>query len=97
VIRETVRSQEAVAEVISQYSAETRAKLGADGAPIRVEDIPILIDGLEKDMKDLAKAMEFEKAATVRDEIQSLRALLGTADGRLGSGKRKLKRYAGGR
>jgi len=97
VVRETVRSQEAVAEVISQYSAETRAKLGKDGAPIRVEDIPILIDGLEKDMKDLAKAMEFEKAATVRDEIQSLRALLGTADGRLGSGKRKLKRYAGGR
>ena len=50
----------------------------------------------EKDMKDLAKAMEFEKAANVRDEIQSLRALLGTSDGRLGSGKRKLKRYAGG-
>ena len=97
VIRETVRSQEAVAEVISQYSAETRSKIGKDGAPIRVEDIPILIDGLEKDMKDLAKAMEFEKAATVRDEIQSLRALLGTSDGKLGSGKRKLKRYAGGR
>jgi excinuclease ABC subunit B len=97
VIRETVRSQEAVAEVISQYSEETRSKLGKDGAPIRIEDIPILIDGLEKDMKDLAKAMEFEKAATVRDEIQSLRGLLGTADGRLGSGKRKLKRYAGGR
>jgi excinuclease ABC subunit B len=97
VVRETIRSYESVAEVVSQYSSELKSKIGKDGAAIRIEDIPILIDNLEKDMKDLAKAMEFEKAATVRDEIQSLRALLGTSDGRLGSGKRKLKRYAGGR
>ena len=96
-VRETVRSYEAVAEVVKQYSPETQAKLGKDGAPIRIEDIPILIDSLEKDMKDLAKAMEFEKAAGVRDEIQSLRGLLGTADGRLGSAKRKVKRFAGRR
>jgi excinuclease ABC subunit B len=96
-VRETIRSYESVAEVVSQYSSELKSKIGKDGAAIRIEDIPILIDNLEKDMKDLAKAMEFEKAATVRDEIQSLRALLGTSDGRLGSGKRKLKRYAGGR
>ncbi|MDR3690506.1 MAG: excinuclease ABC subunit UvrB [Fimbriimonas sp.] len=97
VIRETIRSYESVAEVVSQYSNELKTKIGQDGAPIRIEDIPLLIDNLEKDMKDLAKAMEFEKAANVRDEIQALRALLGTSDGRLGSGKRKLKRYAGGR
>jgi excinuclease ABC subunit B len=95
IVRETVRSYEAVAEVVSQYSSETRSKLGKDGSPIRVEDIPILIDNLEKDMKDLAKAMEFEKAANIRDEIVALRGLLGTSDGRLGSGKRKLKRHAG--
>ncbi len=92
VIRETVRSYDAVAEVVSQYSADTLDKIGKDGAPIRVEDIPILIASLEKDMKDLAKSMEFEKAAQVRDEINEMRGLLGTSTGRLGQDKRKMRR-----
>jgi excinuclease ABC subunit B len=92
VIRETVRSYEAVADVSAQYSETTKAKLGADGASLRIEDIPMLVASLEKDMKDLAKAMEFERAAEIRDEIQSLRALLGTSDGRLGQEKRRLRR-----
>jgi excinuclease ABC subunit B len=45
-------------------------------------------------MKDFAKAMEFEKAANVRDEIESLRKILGTSDGRLGQEKRKVRRFA---
>lgn len=87
VVRETVRSYEAVADVVSQY--DENAKL--DG-PVRVEDIPILIAAREKDMKDLAKMMEFEKAAEVRDEIQALRAMMGATDGRLGVDKRKVRR-----
>jgi len=93
-VRETVRSHDAVAEVVSQYNADVMEKLGADGAPIRIEDIPILVGSLEKEMKDLAKAMEFEKAAHVRDEIQALRKLLGTSDGRLGQDKRRNKRMS---
>ena len=89
VIRETVRSYDAVNEVAAQYSAETMEKIGKDGSPIRVEDIPILIGSLEKDMKDLAKAMEFEKAASIRDEIEALRKLLGTSSGKLGMDKRR--------
>jgi excinuclease ABC subunit B len=96
-VRETVRSYDSVEEVVSQYSEETRKKLGQDGAPIRIEEIPILISSLEKEMKDLAKAMEFEKAAQVRDEIESLRGILGTSSGRLGQDKRKVKRFAGKR
>ena len=96
IIRETVRSYDAVAEVVSQYSSGTADKL-ADGSPLRLEDLPILIASLEKEMKDLAKAMEFEKAANVRDEISRLRGLMGTSDGRLGLGKRKLKRAVPGR
>ena len=96
IIRETVRSYDAVAEVVSQYSPGTADKL-ADGSPLRLEDLPILISSLEKEMKDLAKAMEFEKAANVRDEISRLRSLMGTSDGRLGMGKRKLKRAINGR
>ena len=87
-VRETVRSYDAVEGVAGQYSSSTEAGL-AEGSPIRLEDIPMVIASLERDMKDLARAMEFEKAAEVRDEIQSLRGLLGTADGRLGMGKRK--------
>ena len=90
-VHETVRAYDAVAEVVSQYNSETLSKIGADGAPIRVEDIPILVASLEKEMKDLAKAMEFEKAASVRDEINDLRKLLGTSDGRLGQDKRRNK------
>ncbi len=94
-IRGTVRSNEAVAEVMAQYNADTHERVGQDGAPMRIEDIPILIGSLEKDMKDLAKLMEFEKAARVRDEIVALRAMLGTSTGHLGQGKRHLpKAYA---
>jgi excinuclease ABC subunit B len=90
-VHETVRAYDAVAEVVSQYSSETLSKIGADGAAIRIEDIPILVSSLEKEMKDLAKAMDFEKAAQVRDEIGELRKLLGTSDGRLGQDKRRNK------
>lgn len=92
-VRETVRSYEldAVAEVMAQYDAGTKESVGLDGAPVRIEELPLLIDALEKQMRDLAKAMEFEKAAVVRDEIQKLRQLLGTSDGKLGiSARRKL-------
>ena len=91
VVRETVRSYDAAEAVANQYSDETVEKVGKDGAPVRLEDIPILIASLEKDMKDLAKSMEFEKAAAVRDEINSLRKFLGTDPSRtLGADKRKL-------
>lgn len=88
-VRETVRSYDAVAELVSQYNTELSDDLGQDGLPLRLEDIPLLIDSLEKKMKDYAKAMEFEKAAEVRDEISRLRKLLGTSDGRNLTGGRR--------
>lgn len=92
-VRETVRSYDSVNEVVSQYSAETLERIGKDGSAIRVDEIPVLIASLEKQMKDLAKAMEFEKAAQVRDEIEGLRGLMGTSSGRLGQDKRRVKRF----
>lgn len=92
-VRETIRSYDQVNEIAAQYSSETQ-KAVLDGSPVRVEDIPILIASMEKEMKDLAKAMEFEKAAHVRDEIESLRKIAGTSDGRLGQEKRKVRRFA---
>ena len=92
-VRETIRSYDQVQEIASQYSSETQKAI-LDGSPVRVEDIPILIASMEKEMKDLAKAMEFEKAAHIRDEIEGLRKIAGTSDGRLGQEKRKLRRFA---
>lgn len=88
-VRETVRSYDAVAEVVAQYDDAAIEALGQDGAPIRVDEIPLLIAALEKEMKDHAKIMEFEKAAEVRDEIQRLRELMGTTGGRIGVEKRR--------
>jgi len=89
-VRETVRSFTAVQEIAAQYSDGTVESLGQDGAPIRLEDVPMLIGALERDMKDLAKAMEFERAAQVRDEISRLRELLGVANtSKIGTDKRR--------
>ncbi len=89
-VRETIRSYDAVAEVAAQYSSDTMSKIGAEGAAVRIEDIPLLIASMEREMKDLAKLMEFEKAAKIRDEMDGLRKILGTSDGRIGQDKRKL-------
>ncbi len=40
---------------------------------LSLEDIPVLIKNLEMEMKEAAKALEFEKAAQLRDRIQRLR------------------------
>lgn len=93
-VRETVRHYDMVAEMAAQYTSDVLDQIGKDGAPIRVEDIPMLIASMEKDMKELAKSMEFEKAAKIRDEIEGLRKILGTSDGRLGQEKRKVRRFA---
>jgi excinuclease ABC subunit B len=89
-VRETIRSYEMVAEMAAQYGDEVRENLNNDGLPLRIEDLPILISDLEKQMKELAKTMEFEKAAAVRDEIASLRKMMGVSEGSLGREKRKL-------
>jgi excinuclease ABC subunit B len=91
VIRETVRSYDAVAEVVAQYSAGGKEKADETGVGMRLDDIPLLIDKLEKQMKDHARAMEFERAAEIRDEIGELRRTLGLASGsKIGQDKRKL-------
>ncbi len=88
-VRESIRSYDAVAEITAQYDAKTEK----DG-PIRVEDVPVLISNLESEMKAFAKAMEFERAAEVRDEIAKLRSLLGaSAGGAVTGSKRKLPGY----
>ncbi len=103
-IRETVRSYEAVRELTAQYGEPGGEGLDldkwvdAEGQPIRIEDIPIVIGRLEQQMKELARAKEFERAAEVRDEIAGLRKLMGVSEGKIGvSSRRKDPRRRGGR
>lgn len=88
-VRATVRSADEVAEIAAQYGDDALREIDKDGAPIRLEEIPLLIAAMEKEMKDLAKSMMFEKAAEVRDEIQKLREFMGTTGGKIGQDKRR--------
>ncbi|MCX7798740.1 MAG: excinuclease ABC subunit UvrB [Fimbriimonadales bacterium] len=71
VVRETIRAYDV--SKVEVPEVESR------GRTYRIEEIPQIIDQLEREMKALAKAMEFERAADVRDEILHLRQLLGAS------------------
>lgn len=89
-VRETVRMYQAVEEIAGQYTDEVSKSVLNNDAGIRLEDIPILVAQLERDMKDLAKALEFEKAAEIRDEIQKLRGMVDSSGGgKLTKGRRR--------
>ena len=62
--------------------AESKAEYGAgeepatvDAADLSRDELARLIKQIEKEMKDAAKALEFEKAAALRDQLVELRGL----------------------
>jgi excinuclease ABC subunit B len=69
-VREVVRAEK-VAENRAEYTV--RPSLPENATP---EDIRGVIAELEKEMKAAAKALEFERAAEIRDEIYRLKQLL---------------------
>ena len=77
-VRETVRSYNFVMEERGGYDGKL-VKKGKDEA-LLLEEIPLEVARLEKEMRALAKDMQFEEAAKVRDEIFELRRLAGLAD-----------------
>jgi excinuclease ABC subunit B len=48
---------------------------GEDGAEYKPEQLPEIVAALEKDMKEAAQALDFEKAAQLRDRILALKDL----------------------
>ncbi|MDW8252457.1 MAG: excinuclease ABC subunit UvrB [Chloroflexota bacterium] len=68
-IRDLTERVRAVAEERPPYGAANSAQLAKD-------DLAKLIRELEKQMKEAAKALEFERAALLRDQIAELRGLL---------------------
>jgi excinuclease ABC subunit B len=65
-------------DLISEILADTRAELMPEslikGKP-KPEDLPKILDELEGEMKAAAAALDFERAAQLRDELLALREL----------------------
>jgi excinuclease ABC subunit B len=71
--------------------AEEKAELAASPAQLPKAELARLIKELEKQMKEAAQQLEFEKAALLRDQIFELREALVEKDGHLPEWE-KLKR-----
>ncbi len=73
---ETVRKE--VRETVRAYrvAEEREAYRVVDTDRVAFEDLPLVINKLEQEMREAAKALEFERAAILRDEIQRLRRIL---------------------
>lgn len=75
-VREVLQA-ERVAEERAEYSTDkTMLKLRADAETMSLAQLEQLIQGMEKEMKEAAKALKFEFAAELRDEVNELKKLL---------------------
>ena len=92
---------ERVAEEKNDYSSQNAtARLKADPATMSLSQIEEVIGQLEKEMKDAARALNFEYAAELRDEVNALRKMapkssVGQDTGTSGLGKDKALYGAG--
>lgn len=75
-IRDLTERVKIMAESKANYSTEGDQKPPTvNAATLSREDLARLIKQIEKEMKDAAKALEFEKAAALRDQLVELRGL----------------------
>ena len=61
--------------------AETEATIDVGLAALPAEELQKMIDELEREMKKAAQALEFEKAAALRDQVFDLRGALAQEHG----------------
>ena len=74
-VRELIQAEK-VAEEKAEYSVQnTTARLRQDPATLSIDQIEEVIRSLEKEMKDAARALNFEYAAELRDEVNALRKI----------------------
>ncbi len=75
-IRDLTDRVKVMAESKAEYVAETPGStLTFDPVKLPREELASLIKGLEKEMKEAARDLEFEKAARLRDQLIELRQL----------------------
>jgi excinuclease ABC subunit B len=74
-VRELIQSEK-VAEEKAEYSVQnTTARLRQDPATMSIDQVEEVVRSLEKEMKDAARALNFEYAAELRDEVNALRKI----------------------
>ena len=64
-----------LAEAKDTYEADEAKARPVDVADLAADDLAKLIKQVEREMKEAAKALEFERAAALRDQLMELRAL----------------------
>jgi excinuclease ABC subunit B len=75
-IRDLTERVKILAESKESYRTENeQTPPSVDPSSLTREDLARLIKQIEKEMKDAAKALEFEKAAALRDQLVELRGL----------------------
>ncbi len=83
-VRKAIRDllqAEHVAEERATYSSQNAvSRLRADPATLSIDQLDEAIRDLEKEMKEAARALNFEYAAELRDEINELRKLVPAAN-----------------
>jgi excinuclease ABC subunit B len=74
-IRDLTDRVKMMAEAKAEYTTDPDAPLVMKAADLPKDELARLIKQIEKEMKDAAKALEFEKAAALRDQLVELRGL----------------------
>ena len=74
-IRDLTDRVKTLAESKEEYGADGKEARAIDAADLPADELARLIKQIEKEMKDAAKALEFERAAVLRDQLMELRGL----------------------
>jgi len=74
-IRDLTDRVKVLAEAKDTYEADEAKARPVDVADLAADDLAKLIKQVEREMKEAAKALEFERAAALRDQLMELRAL----------------------
>ena len=74
-IRDLTDRVKMMAESKEEYGADSDTGRVMDAGDLPADELARLVKQIEREMKDAAKALEFEKAAALRDQLMELRAL----------------------
>ncbi len=75
-VRELIMADRAAEEKADYSTQNATARLKADPATMNLDQVEEVIAQLEKEMKEAARALNFEYAAELRDEVNALRKLV---------------------
>jgi excinuclease ABC subunit B len=74
-IRDLTDRVKAIAETKTEYTTDDGLPPVMKAADLPKDELARLVKQIEKEMKEAARALEFEKAAALRDQLMELRAL----------------------